>query len=421
MKYPLGPNRLKKQNTGWGVDKGWLRMRYRERQDARLTSEAGNRRARVALVGCEEYHYPEVRQAVERGLQLLGGLDQLVCPGERIVLKPNLLAPDPPEKCVTTHPAVFKAMAAALQRVGVKVSFGDSPAVGSTALAARRAGLRTVADELGLDWADFGRGEEVSFAEGIQNKRFTIAKGVLESDGIISLPKLKTHGLTRMTGAIKNQFGCIPGLLKGEFHVKLPDADNFTRMLIDLNLLLKPRLYVMDGVWAMEGNGPRGGTPRHMGVLIFSTDPVALDATVCRLVNLPPEDVPMLKNAQQMGLGTYQRENIDLLGDRWEGFALGDFMKPHKAGISIQTPWLRNRIIPRPHIDPSRCIQCGICIKGCPVNPAVVDWENEEKTRPPVYDYSRCIRCYCCQEMCPEAAIDLQVPWLGKVLAPLLR
>ena len=386
-----------------------------------MSSEAGNGRARVALVGCAEYHYPEVRQAVARGLQLLGGLDHLVRPGERIVLKPNLLAPDPPEKCVTTHPAVFKAMAETLQRTGVKVSFGDSPAVGSTALAARRAGLTAVADELGLERADFSRGEEMSFSEGKQNKRFTIAKGVLESDGLISLPKLKTHGLTRMTGAIKNQFGCIPGLLKSEFHVKMPDADNFTRMLIDLNLLLKPRLYVMDGIWAMEGNGPRGGTPRHMGVLLFSTDPVALDATVCRLVNLPPEDVPMLTNAQQMGLGTYQMENIDLLGDRWEGLAHKDFMKPDKAGTSIQTPWLRNRIIPKPFIDPRRCIQCGICIQGCPVKPAVVDWENEDKTKPPIYDYRRCIRCYCCQEMCPEAAIELRAPWLGKVLAPLVR
>jgi len=395
--------------------------RLSERQDTNMSNGAGIKRSRVALVGCEEYHYPEVRQAVERGLQLLDGLEHLVRPGEKIVLKPNLLAPDPPEKCVTTHPAVFKAMAEALQQAGVNVSFGDSPAVGSTTLAARRAGLKAVADELGLDWADFSRGEEVSFPEGIQNKRFNIAKGVLRSDGIISLPKLKTHGLTRMTGAIKNQFGCIPGLLKGEFHVKLPDPDNFTRMLIDLNLFLKPRLYVMDGIWAMEGNGPRGGTPRHMGVLLFSTDPVALDATVCRLVNLPPEDVPMLKHAQQMGLGTYQKENIDLLGDGWEGFARYDFLKPRKAGISIQNPWLRNRIIPRPTIDHNRCIQCGICIKGCPVKPAVVDWANEEKDKPPVYDYSRCIRCYCCQEMCPEAAIDLKVPWLGQVLAPLLR
>ncbi|MEQ8200665.1 MAG: DUF362 domain-containing protein [Syntrophomonadaceae bacterium] len=391
-----------------------------ERQDSGLDKDVKMGRARVALVGCEDYRWPEVQSAVERGLELLGGLSLLVRPGEKILLKPNLLAPDPPERCVTTHPAVFRAMAESLLGAGVKVTCGDSPGVGSTARAARRAGLAAVADELGLEWADFSRGEEVIFAEGFQNKRFTIAQGVLESDGLISLPKLKTHGLTRMTGAIKNQFGCIPGLLKGEFHVKLPEVGNFTRMLVDLNLFLKPRLYVMDGIWAMEGNGPRGGTPRNIGVLLFSTDPVALDATVCRLVRLRPEDIPILRNAQLMGLGTYEQDNIDLLGDPLEGFVHDDFKIHRSKGRSVSSPWLVNQVSARPCINPDRCIKCGICVKACPVKPAVVYWEGGDKTQLPVYDYRRCIRCYCCQEMCPEMAIDLQVPWLGKILHRLM-
>ncbi len=368
---------------------------------------------------CRDYDFQTVADAVSRGLQLIGGIDSMVKPGEKILLKPNLLAPDPPEKCVTTHPAVFRAVAQLLLQAGATVSFGDSPGVGSTARAARRAGLAAVADELGLTWADFSHGEQVFHEDGIQNKRFNIAKGVLDSDGLVSLPKLKTHGLTRMTGAIKNQFGCIPGLLKGEFHVKLPNPDQFARMLVDLNLFLKPRLFVMDGVMAMEGNGPRGGTPKNMGVLLFSTDPVALDATVCRLITLRPEDVPMLRHAQEMGLGTYRQENIDLLGDPLESFVQKDFRNRNQSGRSIQTSWLRNRIVARPYIDSSRCIKCGVCIEACPVKPAVVDWGPAEKAEPPVYQYNRCIRCYCCQEMCPEAAIDLQVPWLGRVLAPL--
>lgn len=141
-----------------------------------MSNGAGIKRSRVALVGCEEYHYPEVRQAVERGLQLLDGLEHLVRPGEKIVLKPNLLAPDPPEKCVTTHPAVFKAMAEALQQAGVNVSFGDSPAVGSTTLAARRAGLKAVADELGLDWADFSRGKKYHFRKEFRTSDLTSLK-----------------------------------------------------------------------------------------------------------------------------------------------------------------------------------------------------------------------------------------------------
>lgn len=118
--------------------------------------------------------------------------------------------------------------------------------------------MTEVADKLGIHLADFQNGKEIYFEEGKQNKKFIIAKGVLDADGIISLPKLKTHGYAKMTGCIKNQFGCIPGKLKGEFHVKLPDVNDFARMLVDLNKLVKPKLYIMDGIIAMDGNGPRG-------------------------------------------------------------------------------------------------------------------------------------------------------------------
>jgi ferredoxin len=220
-----------------------------------------------------------------------------------------------------------------------------------------------------------------------------------------------------LTGAIKNQFGCIPGILKGEFHVKLPEVDDFARMLVDLNLLLRPRLYVMDGIMAMEGNGPRSGKPRKIGVLIFSTDPVALDATVCRLVNLRPEEIPTLKYGQEMGLGTYQ--NIEVVGDSLASLIRPDFNTGRPLAFSFKNPWIRNQIVSRPQINENRCVKCGICVQMCPVKPAVVNWHNDDKTNPPVYDYNRCIRCYCCQELCPEGAINLNTPWLGRALSPL--
>jgi uncharacterized Fe-S center protein len=267
--------------------------------------------------------------------------------------------------------------------------------------------------------ADFKHGEDIIFKEGIQNKKFIIARGVLDSNGVISIAKLKTHGLTRLTGAIKNQFGCIPGILKGEFHVKLPQVDDFARMLVDLNLLLRPRLYIMDGIMAMEGNGPRSGKPRKMGVLLFSTDPVALDATVCRLVNLRPEEVPLLKYGQEMGLGTYQ--NIEVVGDSLINLIISDFKTSSRPMPSIKNPWLRNQIVSRPYINQNICVKCGICVQMCPVKPVVVNWCNNNKDNPPVYDYNRCIRCYCCQELCPEGAISLNTPWLGRVISPLRK
>lgn len=214
---------------------------------------------KVALVRCDSYDYSEVKRAVDRGLSLIGGPEAFVKAGEKILLKPNFLTAEAPEKCVTTHPAVFKAVAEVFKGIGTVLSYGDSPAFGSMENVARKSRVGNIAAELGIPPADFHNGKEVSFKEGIQNKKFMLAKGVLESDGLISLPKLKTHGLTRMTGCVKNQFGCIPGFLKGEFHVKLPDVNDFARMLVDINMLVKPRLFIMDAIIGMEGNGPRGG------------------------------------------------------------------------------------------------------------------------------------------------------------------
>ena len=223
----------------------------------------------VALVRCESYEIAAVKQAVEKGIALLGGAQTFVRPGERILLKPNILIGDPPEKCVTTHQAVFRAVIETLQAAGAVLSYGDSPAFGTTASAARKCGLADVADELGVPLANFQDGVEVSFDKGVQNKKFTIAKAILDNDAVVSIPKLKTHGLEKFTGCVKNQFGCVPGMLKGEFHVKLPDPYRFARMLVDLNCLVSPRLYVMDGIYGMEGNGPRGGNPKKMNILLF--------------------------------------------------------------------------------------------------------------------------------------------------------
>ncbi len=96
-------------------------------------------------------------------------------------------------------------------------------------------------------------------------------------------------------------------------------------MLIDLNACVHPRLYIMDGVAAMEGNGPRGGTPRQMNVLLFSTDPIALDATICRLMNLDPALVLTNRAGMEMGAGTYLPEEIRLLGDPIEPLIASDF------------------------------------------------------------------------------------------------
>lgn len=375
---------------------------------------------KVAIVRCDSYDYALVKIAVEKGINLIGGPNVFVEKGEKILLKPNLLSADSHEKCVTTHPSVFKAVAEVFKKAGAILSYGDSPAFQNTDIAAQKSGIAAVADELGVKLANFNEGQEVSFPEGIQNKKFIIAKGVLENDGLVSLPKLKTHAYAKMTGSIKNQFGCIPGTLKGEFHVKLPDVNNFSTMLIDLNRFIKPRLFIMDGIYAMEGNGPRGGNPIKMNILMFSLDPIALDATVCRIIKLNPEFVPTIKIGSKAGLGTYLENEIELIGDDINGFINQNFavkrepLKPFKVGIVLGL--LRNLVVPKPFINHVKCKNCGICVKMCPVEPKAVNWHNGDRKNKPSHLYKNCIRCYCCQELCPESAITLKVPFIRKMI-----
>jgi uncharacterized protein (DUF362 family)/Pyruvate/2-oxoacid:ferredoxin oxidoreductase delta subunit len=376
--------------------------------------------SKVALVRCESYEIGAVRNAVKKGLDLLGGATRFAKAGEKIILKVNLLVGAEPDKCVTTHPAVLRAAGELFKQTGAKLYYGDSPSFGSTLAAARKAGMTALAKEAGIELADFGVGEPVSFAEGRQNRNFVVAKPVMESDGVISLPKLKTHAFQKFTGCIKNQFGCVPGILKAEFHVKLPNANDFAKMLVDLDRLVRPRLYIMDGIFAMEGNGPHGGTPRKMGLLLFSEDPVALDATVCRLLNCDPALVPTTKFGQEFGRGTYEQDKIELLGDGFSAFKTNDFIIDRSPIRPYMTRGiykiLNSIILPKPVINKKKCVKCGRCVQMCPVVPKAVDWTNGDTSRPPAHDYKRCIRCYCCQEVCPEKAITVKNPLLRRML-----
>jgi uncharacterized protein (DUF362 family)/Pyruvate/2-oxoacid:ferredoxin oxidoreductase delta subunit len=378
------------------------------------------RKSRVALVRCESYDEPAVLGAVQRGMSLLGGMASVIQPDERILLKPNVLVGDTPGQLVSPHPLVFKAVAQLAQAVTPHLSYGDSPGFGRPGGQMRKAGFAQHAQALGIPLADFEDGREVDFGGSPFIKRFVLARGVLEADGLISIAKFKTHGLTRITGAIKNQFGCVPGMLKAQFHIRLPNPLDFAKMLVCLNLYIRPRLCVVDGITAMEGNGPRSGDPVHLKVLLFSRDAVALDATMCRLIDLDPEYVPTMVPGRAWGLGTYLPEEIELVGDPLEPLVNRAFnvvrapVRPvtNSAAVSI----VRNLVSPRPVIDAARCSRCGTCVHICPATPKAVGWYGGDKSRPPRHRYERCVRCYCCQEVCPERAISVKTPLLGRVL-----
>jgi uncharacterized protein (DUF362 family)/ferredoxin len=378
-------------------------------------------KSKVALVRCNEYNEDMVYNSVKKGIDLLGGITQFVKPGEKIVLKPNVLRGNNPEKGISTHPSVFKAAGKLLQEARAQVFYGDSPSIGSCESNMKRAQLKQVGDEMGFILADFDHGKEVSHKTALLNKRFVFANGILEADGVISLPKFKTHGLTRFTGCVKNQFGCIPGSLKGQFHVKMSDPYDFAKMLVDINTYIRPRLCIMDGISAMEGNGPASGKIHWMNVLLFSTDPIALDSIACKMINLNPEFVPTSKPGEKAGLGNYHYDNIELVGDSLTSFIAYDFQVVRKLPVPTISngnlvSFIRNRITPRPVINPAVCTGCGTCIKMCPVGTTALDWMANEAGKRPKHKYNKCIRCYCCQEVCPEGAITVANPALSRLI-----
>jgi len=374
--------------------------------------------SKVALIRCSTYDEAEVFEAVRSGIGLLGGIGGFAAADERILLKPNVLAGDPPERCVCTHPAVLKAVGRLFLERGCAVSYGDSPGHGDPQSHLTSSGLATAAEELGLASADFDHGRQVDLPGAPRTDSLPIANGVLAADGIFSISKLKTHMVTRMTGAVKNLFGCIPGQTKRRCHFTHPTSFDFSRLLVALNLLLKPkvRLHIMDGVMAMEGNGPRNGDPVHMGVLLFSTDPVALDTVMCDLIELDPLRMTTSGPGGRLGLGTYQSDEIEVVGDSVAVARPGSF-KVRRGPIrdfSAQGMLARvdNLIGQRPVLDKRKCVRCGQCVEACPVEPKALDWHRGNREQPPSYSYSRCIRCYCCQEICPEGAISVKRTFL---------
>ncbi|MBN1411974.1 MAG: DUF362 domain-containing protein [Spirochaetales bacterium] len=377
-------------------------------------------KSKVAVIRCHSYDEEPVYTAVSRGIELLGGVSRYTRKNEKILLKPNVLIGADPAKGISTHPSVFKAVARVLLQEGASLYYGDSSGMGKPITHLKRAGLAAAAEELGVLLADFINGREVSNESYPLIRTFTLANGALDCDGIINLPKMKTHALARVTGAVKNLFGCIPGFLKPQFHVKLPNPVDFCKMLVSLNLLLKPRLHIMDGVEAMEGNGPHSGTIRNMNVLLLSEDPIAIDSVMCRLMNLDPKIPPTITIGEEWGLGTADPEQIELLGDPLEPLIALDFnvvrkpVKPLPAG-GIRL-FLKNALIPRPVITESVCVKCGVCTDVCPVTPKALAFPDGNKTRVPEYDYRNCIRCYCCQELCPEGAITVRTPILGRIV-----
>ena len=337
-----------------------------------------------------------VDQAVEAHLDALG-LGEELTPDLKVLIKPNLLAARSPSQGVTTHPAVLSGVVRYLRNHGVtKILIGDTPGgmVNENVLDRlyEACGLTSLEAELNRDLST------------VNQNGFTLLKAVTEADLVINCCKLKTHGLTVMSGAVKNLFGCIPGLKKPEWHCARPTVESFSNLLLDLEETIRPAISLMDAIDCMEGNGPGGGTLRHMGYLLSSRSPCALDAKAAELMGLPQSSIPLLRAAEKRD---DLSEPIELAGDPLlpasPPFVLPDSVRGTEHFFTptglFHSFFGKKRAYPK--VDPDKCVGCGRCRESCPQHIIrVVDHKAQMPKK-------GCISCFCCQEMCPVQAIGV--------------
>jgi len=335
-------------------------------------------------------------------------MDAFVKPGQRVLIKPNLLTDRTPAQAVTTHPEVARAVIRQVKQAGGVPLVADSPA-NSTQLAAvwEKCGYRTLCEEEDIELLNLEKSGSETFD--VQGLPVRIAKAVLEADVVINLPKVKTHVLTTLTAAVKNLYGTVPGYLKTHLHRERPGTTPFGKLVADIHDIVRPALSIADGIVGMEGNGPSGGRPIDLGFLGASTDAYALDVSLCRVLGISPATVPYLRGYLQSA----SVAGIELAGARVGDITPASFAAPSSLARLIPA-WLAGLLGPLVWIRASvteACVACGQCVKACPVDALV-----QEKGAPPVVQAKRCIGCCCCHEICPEKAIDMTQSLLLRLL-----
>ena len=377
----------------------------------------------VVITSCGNYDQGEARAALERVLTPLGGLDW-VTQGMNIAIKVNLVTSAKPEEAATTHPGLLCALVELLAERGADVVVGDSPGGLYNAAFVNRVyaatGMKAVEQCGGRLNQNFEE-REASFPEGKVCRQFRYTAWLDDADAIIDLCKLKTHGMMAMTCGAKNMFGTIPGTVKPESHFRYPDPRDFARMIVDLDEYFKPKLTIVDAVECMEGNGPTGGTPRHMGALLASESPHKVDLVCAGLIGLKREEVPTLEAALERGLIPASAEELTVEGDP-AAFMLPDFQRITTGnsilfqgdGTSlfkkVKGKVMRWALSQRPQVKPNQCVGCGVCHNVCPAD--AITMVNKK----PSIDRKKCIRCFCCQEFCPESAMIVHRTAIAKLL-----
>ena len=368
-------------------------------------------RNRVWLAQCPDYGQ-SLEEKIEKAFDALQVWDK-IRPGMRVVLKPNLVMSSKPEQAIITHPAFTAAVGKCVQKAGGRVVIAESPGGPYTPAAMkamfRATGYRDMAEACGFTLYTDCQSREVTLPQAKRCRELSVVEPFLDRDYLINLPKLKTHSMVGFSGAVKNLFGTVPGLQKPELHCRFPEREPFSEMLCDLCHFLGPDLSLMDGIWAMEGNGPTGGQRRDLYVIAGSESPWALDVAAASLVGLEPEKITMLREGHERGYGPLDLSELELVGDPMETLLAPDFLKAEASSTDFidrlpkfLRPAAKKLATPYPRIDKKRCVGCGKCAESCPQHTISL------RDGKAVIRYQNCIRCFCCHEMCPKHVVQIK-------------
>lgn len=360
---------------------------------------------RVSLKRLANYDPAATEAAIQELLEPLGGMPAFVQPGQKVLLKPNMLAGKDPDRAVTTHPEIVRAVIKLAQAAGGIVFVGDSPGIGSPLAVARKTGILDVIEESGAIFAPFANSVIIHPA-GRTLHQLEIAQDIVTADVIINLPKLKTHQMMGLTCGIKNMFGAIVGLRKPGLHLQAGvDKSFFALMVLEICEAISPALTIVDAVVGMEGEGPGSGEPVTIGALIAGSSPQAVDTVATELVGMKPEQVFTQQQAIISGRPFTRLAELELVGSPLEQLRLQHFRAAKMTDVNFGLhgflgQHLKQLLTAYPQVKHSGCERCHICVKHCP--PQAMRIENDRL----MINYDICIRCFCCQELCPYGALS---------------
>lgn len=367
----------------------------------------------LSITRCMSYDPSLVQESVRKAVDLIGGISNFVKPKARVLVKPNLLMAKEPEFGIDTHPEVVRAVIKILKGINCKIFVGDGPSVWGNQIqnvdeVYRRSGVKKVCEEEDVELVEFDKRR--------MREKFPLTTWLDNCDYLVSLPKFKTHDLTLLTGAIKNLFGLVSGTFKTELHKNYFDINKFASILVDILEEARPALTIVDGIVAMEGDGPAsGGKLRNLSLLLASSDCVALDSVMALIMGVEPFDVLSTKEAAKRGLGEANIKSIMIAGEKLEEVKAKPFLLPSTSILKKNIPKpimkLAKKLIKYyPCVEQDNCVSCAACIDACP-NKAI-----SMKNKRIIFDYSKCIACFCCQEACPASAIKIKRSYLARLI-----